>query len=126
METFLLDPLVKSLVLAGSDLFVGEIGRLREERNVRTQPSNVFIDLHELGQNQCDQMVRLFFNMWPFATLKIIPMMAQIFLRRLVIFPNQKLTVKNLPNTFKLLSKWRNFVTSCYTDKMSDNFLKAA
>ena len=27
---------------------------------------------------QCDQMVRLFFNIWPFATMKICPLMSQI------------------------------------------------
>ena len=27
---------------------------------------------------QCDQMVRLFFNIWQFATLKISPIMSQI------------------------------------------------
>ena len=28
-----------------------------------------------LGHVQCDQMVRLFFNIWPFATMKINPIM---------------------------------------------------
>ena len=28
--------------------------------------------------NQCDQMVRLFFNIWPFAAMKISPIMSQI------------------------------------------------
>ena len=51
---------------------------------------------------RCDQMVRLFFNIWPFETMKISPIMSQIYQSRLSIFPNKKFTVKNFP-------KWLNF-----------------
>ena len=63
---------------------------------------------------QCDQMVRLFYNIWPFAPMKISPTMSQICQSRLSILPNKKKTVKNLLN--KLLPKWRNFVKSGHTD----------
>ena len=35
------------------------------------------------AQEQCDQMVRLFFKIWPLATIKISPIMYQIFQSRL-------------------------------------------
>ena len=58
---------------------------------------------------QWDQMVRLFFNVWPFATLKISPIMSQICQSRLSILPNKKLIVKNLPKICKLLQKCQIF-----------------
>ena len=39
---------------------------------------------------KCDQMVRSFLNIWPFATLKISPTMSQICQSRLNILPNKK------------------------------------
>ena len=39
---------------------------------------------------QCDQMVKLFFKSWPFATMKISPIMSQICQSRLSILPNKK------------------------------------
>ena len=47
---------------------------------------------------QCDQMVRLFFNILPFATMKISPITSQICRSRLNILPTQKQTVKKLAN----------------------------
>ena len=67
------------------------------------------------GGKQCDQMVRLFFNIWPFATMKISPIMSQICQSKLSILPNKKVTFKNLPKTCKLLPKWRNFAKSGHT-----------
>ena len=66
-------------------------------------------------QEQCDQMVRLFFNIWPFAIVKISPIMSQICQSQLSILPNMKWTVKNLPKTGKLLPKWRNIAKSGHT-----------
>ena len=57
---------------------------------------------------QCDQMDRLFFNIWPFATMKISPKMSQIYQSRLSILPNKKKTAKNLP-------KWQNCALSGHT-----------
>ena len=37
---------------------------------------------------QCDQLVSLFFNIWPFATMKISPIISQICQSRLSIMPN--------------------------------------
>ena len=39
---------------------------------------------------QCDQMVRLFFNIWPFPTMQISPIMSQVCQSRLSILPNKK------------------------------------
>ena len=44
---------------------------------------------------QCDQMVRLFFHIWPFASMKISPVTSQIYQSRLSILPNNNF-VKNL------------------------------
>ena len=63
-------------------------------------------------RNQCDQIVRFFFNIWPYATIKICPMVKQIRQSRLKILPNKKLTVKKLPKTCKILPKWLNFAKS--------------
>ena len=59
--------------------------------------------------NLFDQMVKLFFKIWPFATMKISPKMSQICQSRLSILPNKEKTVKNLPKTFKLLPKGAKF-----------------
>ena len=47
------------------------------------------------AHNQCDRMARLFFNVWPFTSLKICPMQYKICQRRSKIFPNSKQTLKN-------------------------------
>ena len=51
---------------------------------------------------QCDQMVRLFFNIWPFETMKISPIMSQICPSRLSILPNKNKLSKNF-QTYKFL-----------------------
>ena len=61
---------------------------------------------------QCDQMVRLFFNIWPFARMQISPIMSQICQIRLSILPNKNESVTNLPKTCQLLPKWRHFTKS--------------
>ena len=43
-----------------------------------------------LTGEQCDQMVRLFLNIWPFAIVKISPIMSQICQSQLSILPNMK------------------------------------
>ena len=63
----------------------------------------------------CDQMVGLFFIIWPFATMKISPIMSQICQSGLSILPNTKKTFKNLQITCKLLQKWRNYSKSGHT-----------
>ena len=45
MKSFLLDPLVKPLVVSGSDRLVREVGGLRKEGDVGTQPPDVFVHL---------------------------------------------------------------------------------
>ena len=44
----------------------------------------------EVDRGQCDQMVRLFFNIWSFATKKFSPIMSQIGQSMLSILPNMK------------------------------------
>ena len=56
--------------------------------------------------NQCDQMVWLIYNIRPFTSMKNSPIMSQICQRMLSI----------LPNTCKLLPKWRIFAKSSHTD----------
>ena len=56
----------------------------------------------KIGSLQCDQMVRLFFNIWPFPTMQISPIMSQVCQSRLSILPNKKQTLKNMPKTSKL------------------------
>ena len=68
-----------------------------------------------LGIGQCYQMVRLFFNIWPFATMYISPKTSHICKSRLSILPKKKLAVKNSPKTCKLLPKCRNFPKSGHT-----------
>ena len=53
--------------------------------------------------SQCDQMVRLFFHIWPFEAMKISPIMWHICQSMLSISPNKKWAVKILPSTCKHL-----------------------
>ena len=55
-----------------------------------------------LSFGQCDQMVWLFFNIGPFATMKISSMMSQIRQSMLSILTNKKLLII-LPKACKLL-----------------------
>ena len=76
-----------------------------------------------LCSGQCDQMVRLFFSIWPFATMKISPIRSQICQSRLSILLYKKYKVKNWPNTCKLLPKWQNFAKSGHTGYESHNLV---
>ena len=72
-------------------------------------------DTANLLPAQCNQIVRLFFNIWPFATMKTSPIMSQICQSRLSILPNRKWTVKNLPKICKVLPIWWKFAKSGHT-----------
>ena len=48
------------------------------------------VEIHLLLRLQCDQKVRLFFNIWPFAKMKIGPIIYQIRQSRLNILTNEK------------------------------------
>ena len=54
---------------------------------------------------QCYQMVRLFFNICPFATMKISPIMSSICQSIISILPNNKQIIKNLPKICTLFAK---------------------
>ena len=64
--------------------------------------------------SQCNLMVRLYFNIWPFATLKASPIMSQICQSRPSILPNKKWTVKNLLTTCN---------SFCQSGKISPNLV---
>ena len=57
---------------------------------------------------QCDQIVRLFFNIWPFGTMKISPIISQICQSSLSTLPNKKKPVK-------ILTTWWYFAKSGHT-----------
>ena len=61
------------------------------------------------------QTIRKFFNIWPFAAVKIVPILSQICQSKLSILPNKKQTFKILPKTCNPLPKWRNFAKSGHT-----------
>ena len=52
------------------------------------KPFKVGISL--VGGDQCDQLVKLCFNIWPLATMKIRPVMLQIYQSGFTILPNKK------------------------------------
>ena len=75
-------------------------------------------------REQCDQTVRLSFNIWPLPTMKISPTQLQICQSRLNILPNTNLTVKNLPKTCKMLPYWQflpNLVTLIESEREREN-----
>ena len=59
---------------------------VREKETKRDGVIVCYVDV----SRQCDQMVRLFFNIWQSATMKIIPIMYRICKSRLNILPNKK------------------------------------
>ena len=62
-----------------------------------------------LGRRQSDQKVRLFFNIWPFATLKSAQQCHK-FAKVGLAFPQIRKPVKILAKTCKILSKCRILV----------------
>ena len=83
----------------------------KKEIKMLERTSFRFLDL-----SQYDQMVRLFLNIWTFATMKTSPITLQICQSRLSISPKKKWPVKNLPKTCKFLPKWWFFSKSGHTD----------
>ena len=73
------------------------------------------------AQDQCDQMARLFFNIWPFTWTEICPMGYKICQSSSKILPNSKYPPpkKKSPNTVKILPNWRNFAKSGHTAQYS-------
>ena len=58
--------------------------------------------------NQCDQIAGLFFNIWPFTSMRNLPKVYKIWQSRVKILPNRKWTLEKLPKSLKILPKWRN------------------
>ena len=65
--------------------------------------------LKQMNNNNCDQLIRLFFNIWLFTTMKICPIAQQICQIKLKIFPNTKRTLSKWPKCFNIMPQWRNF-----------------
>ena len=53
-------------------------------------------------RRQCDQTEKIFFNIRPFATIEISPIMSQFCQSSLSILPKKKKTIKKLPKICKL------------------------
>ena len=78
--------------------------------------SQQICDIVWLGLKQCDQMIRLFFNIWPFTTMKISPTMSYIWQSRLSILPKTcKLFAKSGHTGLKphLLYPIEYFIAAC-------------
>ena len=67
------------------------------------------------GRKQCDQMARLFFNIWPFTTMKFCPKAYKKSKSGFTTLPNIKYTFQMLPKISKFLLNWRNFAKSGHT-----------
>ena len=78
------------------------IGALLCERSDKTD--NLFLCIF-LPSFSVTRWLDYFSIFWPFAMMKISPIMSQICHSRLSILRNKKYTIKNLP-------KWRNFAKS--------------
>ena len=80
-------------------------------------PSSSSVHLNSFtSSKQCDQMVRLFFNIWPLATMKMCQILFQICQSRPIILQNMKKTVEKLPKTCKVLPNWQKVAKSGHTD----------
>ena len=65
---------------------------LANDVTARASPS-VFADFTHVpmeSQEQCDQMASLFYNVWPFTSMKNCPMAYKICQRQSKYFPNSK------------------------------------
>ena len=65
-------------------------------------------------RQQCDQMVRLVFNICPFATRKFSPIMSQVCS---AFLPMYEINLPNFAKDIYFLPKWRNFAKSGHTDR---------
>ena len=68
---------------------------------------------HNLPRHQCDQMVRLFFNIWPFAAMKISPIISQMCKSMLIICQIRR----------RLSKIWQILANFCQSDKISPNLV---
>ena len=73
------------------------------------EPTTYYLSTLTLTYYQCDQLVRLLFQIWPFAAMKINTIMSQICQSRHSILPNKKKTVK--------------IVNFCQSGKISPNLV---
>ena len=64
-----------------------------------------------LGTYQCDQIAGLFFNIWPFTSMKICPKVYKVSQSRFKILPNCIWTFENCPRLCRF----------CQSDEISPN-----
>ena len=77
-------------ILSPNDSLMGLNGDVKQQKQQLLMSFGIKIqDEVDMSQKQCDEMVGLFFNIWPFATMKISPIMSQICQSRLTILPNK-------------------------------------
>ena len=93
----------------------------RRRRHISDPSSVQAADDKNAPLRQCDQMVKLFFDIWPLATMKISQTKFQICQSRPFILPNKKYSVGKLPKTCKVLPNWRNFAKSGHTPLRHQN-----
>ena len=80
--------------------------------------SNIVMHTHRHGIQDGGSVTRqldYFFNIGPFATMKICPTAQEILPKYVIILPNTKQTLYQLPKSFKTLSKGRYFAESGHT-----------
>ena len=104
--------------------------RAEEEEDERElgggRSADACVDVKELFRlEQCDQIARLLFNVWPFTSMKTCPMACKFCQSRSPIFSQiGNKPTKKLPKTLKTLPKWQNFAESGHTgfeQQRSDN-----
>ena len=77
-------------ILSPNDSLMGLNGDVKQQKQQLLMSFGIKIqDEVDMSQKQCDEMVGLFFNIWPFATMKISPIISQICHSRLTILPNK-------------------------------------
>ena len=72
---------------------------------------------------QCDQMSILFFKYLPMCHNENVPKSIEKIQIGINSLPNNKLTLKQLPKTLKMLTTWWNFAKSGHTDFGEKNTL---
>ena len=70
----------------------------------------------EVEGSQCDQMDRLFFNIWTFTSMKTCPIAFKICQSRFQNFPKQEIIPQKITQDFVDFPKWQNFTKSGHTE----------
>ena len=100
--------------LTGLDLDKQENLLLIKHKQSRWIPSLPMCTLLSM-LSQCDQIARLFFNIWPLTPMKICPKAIKFAEAGSIISPVRNEGFKKWPKTFKFWPKWRIFDKSGHT-----------